>query len=35
MGYDDDGLVAAQGVYAVLDLDFGFRVEGAGGFVED
>ncbi len=34
MGYEDDGLVAAQGVYAVLDFYFGFGVEGAGGFVE-
>ena len=35
VGYDDDGLVSAQGVYAALDLGFGFGVEGAGGFVED
>ena len=35
MGYEDYGLFAAEGVYAVLDFGFGLGVQGAGGFVED
>ena len=35
MSNQNDCLVAAEGVYAVLDFGFGLGVEGAGGFVED
>ena len=35
MGYEDYGLFATQGVYAVLDFGFGFAIQGAGGLVQD